>query len=176
MPNAPAPAPALDPDDITPDNITPDLEQRHRDAMLDLVLAWGSLDGALGMLLSRVRGLPMDQGAELIGRRPNSAKLAEVCRVLRNSPGGADAARIMKKHTKNYELHSRPRNHIAHSHCAGVWTQDRDYIVFAVFEKVADNKLAVDAIPIQEMQRATRWGRAMTAMALKLVDASSAEA
>ena len=61
-------APAIDPDDITPD-----LEQRHRDAMLDLVLAWGSLDGALGMLLSRVLGVPLDQGAKLIGKLPNSA-------------------------------------------------------------------------------------------------------
>ncbi len=118
----------------------------------------------------------MDQGAELIGRRPNSAKLAEVCKVLRKAPGGADAARIVKKHKKNYELHSRPRNRIAHSRCVGVWTRDRDVIVFATFEKVADNELAIDLIPIQEMQRATRWGRAMRDMALKLADALSAEA
>ncbi len=158
-------APAIDPDDITPD-----LEQRHRDAMLDLVLAWGSLDGALGILLSCVRGLPLDQGAELIGRRPNSAKLAEVCKVLRNAPGGADAARTMKKHKKNYELHSRPRNRIAHSRCAGVWTRDRDFIVFAPFEKVEHNALAVDAVPIQEMKRATECGLALAAWALKIVD------
>ncbi len=164
-------APAIDPDDITPN-----LEQRHRDALLDLVLAWGSLDGALGILLSCVRGLPLDQGAELIGRRPSSAKLAEVCKVLRNAPGGADAARIMKKHKKNYELHSRPRNRIAHSRCLGVWTQDRNCIVFAIFEKVANNVLALEAIPIHEMQRATRWGRAMRDLALKLADALSAEA
>ncbi len=164
-------APAIDPDDITPD-----LEQRHRDAMLDLVLAWGSLDGAFGILLSRVQGLPLDQGAELIGRLSSSRKLEEVCKVFRNTPGGADAARIMKKHKKNYELHSRPRNRIAHSRCVGVWTRDRDFIVFATFEKVGDNELAVDATPIQEMQRATRWGRAMRDMALKLADALSAEA
>ena len=48
--------PAIDPNDITPD-----LEQRHRDAMLDLVLAWGALEGALGVLLSCARGLPLDQ-------------------------------------------------------------------------------------------------------------------
>ena len=164
-------APAIDPNDITSD-----LEQRHRDAMLDLVLAWGELDGALGILLSGVRGLPLDQGAELIGRLPSSAKLAEVCKVLWNAPGGADAARIMKKHKKNYELHSRPRNRIAHSHCVDVWTQDRNFIVFATFKKVANNVLAVDRIPIQEMQRATRWGRAMRDLALKLADALSAEA
>jgi len=144
--------------------------------MLDLVLAWGSLDGAFGMLLSRVRGLPLDQGAELIGKLPSSAKLAEVCKVLRNSPGGADAARIMKKHKKNYERHSFARNRIAHSLCAGVWTHHRDFMVFAAFEKVKDNALAFDAIPIQEMQRATRWGRAMTALALKLANAPDAEA
>ena len=139
--------------------------------MLELVLAWGSLTGALGMLLSRVLGVPFDQGAELIGRRPDSAKLAEVVKVLRNAPGGADAARIVKKHKKNYERHSIARNHIAHSHCAGVWTRDRDFIVFAAFEKVEDNALAVYAIPIEQMQRATKWGREMKALALKLADA-----
>ena len=164
-------APAFNPNDTTPD-----LEQRHRDAMLDLVLTWGALDGALGVLLSCVQGLPLDQGAELIGRRPNSAKLDEICKVLRNSPGGADAARIVEKHKKHYELHAHPRNRIAHSRCRGVWTQDRNFIVFMTFEKVADNELAVDLIPIQEMQRATRWGRAMSDLALKLADALSAEA
>ena len=156
---------------IDPDDIAPDLEQRHRDAMLDLVLAWGSLDGALGMLLSRVLGVPFDQGAELIGKLPSSARLTEVRNILRNAPGGADAARTMKKHKKDYKRHSLARNRIAHSHCVGVWTRNRDFIVFAAFEKVQDNALALYAIPIQEMQRATRWGRAMTAFALKLADA-----
>ena len=144
--------------------------------MLDLVLAWGSLDGAFGMLLSCVRELPLDQGAELIGRLPNSAKLAKICKVLRDVPGGANAARTMRKHKKNYELYSRPRNRIAHSRCVGIWKQDRNFIVFATFDKVADGELAVDLIPIQEMRRAARWGRDMTDMALKLVDALSAEA
>ena len=82
----------------------------------------------------------------------------------------------MKKHKRDYERHSGVRNRIAHSHCAGVWARDRDFIVFAAFEKVADNELAVDLVPIQEMQRATRWGRAMTAWAMKIVDAPRAEA
>ena len=73
--------------------------------MLDLVLAWGSLDGAFGMLLSCVRELPLDHGAELIGRLPNSAKLAKICNVLRDVPGGANAARTMRKHKKSYELY-----------------------------------------------------------------------
>jgi hypothetical protein len=161
---------------INPNDITPDLEQRHRDAMLDLVLAWGSLDCALGMLLSCMRALPLDQGAEEFGKLRGSAKLAEVLKLLRNAPGGANAARILKKHKKSYERYSVVRNRIAHSHCAGVWTRDRDFIVFVVFEKVEDNELAVERIAIEEMQRATKWGREMRALVLKLEDAASAEA
>ncbi len=138
--------------------------------MLDLVLAWGTMDGALGMLLSRVLGVPIVQGAEIIGKLRGSAKLEEVRKALRNAPGGADAARIVKRHKKHYERHSFPRNRIAHSRCVGVWTVNQDFIVFAAFEKVGDNNLALDAIPIQEMQRATRWGKAMTALALKIAD------
>jgi hypothetical protein len=33
---------------IDPKDVSPDLEQRHRDAMLDLVLAWGSARPAHG--------------------------------------------------------------------------------------------------------------------------------
>jgi hypothetical protein len=153
---------------IDPNDIDLVLEQRHRDAMLDLVLAWGSLDGALGMLLSRLLEKPFDQGAELIGRASSSLRLAAARIILRNAP---EAARIIKRHKNNYERHSRPRNRIAHSHCAGVWTRDREFIVFQVFEKVGENELALDVIPIEVMQRATEWGREMTALALRLADA-----
>jgi hypothetical protein len=88
--------------------------------------------------------------------------------ILRKAP---DAARMIKKHKKNYEHHSRPRNRIAHSHCAGVWTRDREFIVFQTFEKVGENELALDAIPLEVMQSATEWGREMTALALRLADA-----
>ena len=162
MPNVPV---------IDPSEIEPNLERRHRDVMLDLILAWGELDGALGMFLSRVLGVSFVQGAELIGRVPGSAKLAEVVKIIRDVPNGADAARNLRKHKKNYERYSIPRNRIAHSKCVGIWTRNQDFIVFAVFEKVDDNLLALDAIPIQEMQRATRWGKAMTALALKIADA-----
>lgn len=159
---------AVNPNDIAP------LEQRHRDAMLDLVLTWGSLDGALGMLLSRVLGLPLVQGADMIGRLRGSAKLAQVQEILRNAPDGESAARKIKKHKKDYERHSFARNRIAHSHCAGFWTRDPEFIVFAAFERFGADALALDAVPIEVMQRATRWGRAMTAFATKLADAPGA--
>lgn len=157
--------------DIDPDDIQPQLDQRHRDAMLDLILAWGELDGALGMFLSRVLGLPLVQGAELIGRESGSAKLAKAVQILRDAPNAEGATSFLRKHKKMYERFSKPRNRIAHSNCIGVWPQDRKFVVFAVFEKVDDNSLALEAIPIQEMQRATRWGKAMTALALKIANA-----
>ena len=161
MPNVPV---------IDPSEIEPNLERRHRDVMLDLILAWGELDGALGVFLSRVLGVSLYDGAELIGRMPSSAKLAEAVKILRDAPNGADAARNLRRHKKNYERYSIPRNRIAHSNCVGIWKRNQDFIVFAVFEKVDENLLALDATPIQEMQRATRWGKAMTALALKIAD------
>lgn len=156
---------------IDPDDVDDTFEQWHRDAMLDLILAWGSLDGALGMLVARVLNVPLDEGAEIIGKTSGSARLDTVRRVLREAPGGIDAARMMKRHKKNYERHSFIRNRIAHAHCAGVWRRDRNFVLFAAFEKVGDGALAFDAIPIDEMQRATRWGWAMRNLAIKLTQA-----
>lgn len=160
---------------IEPEDIECELEQRHRDAMLDLVLAWGSLDGALGMMLSRTIGIPLIDGAELIGKMPASARFAQMRKLMLANPGGAEAARTLKKHKRSYERYSTPRNFVAHSHCAGVWTKDRDYVVFATFEKVEPDGLAVDAVPLDEMKRATAWGRAMAKVALAIADVPYAD-
>ena len=65
--------------------------------------------------------MPLHEGAQQIGKLNNSAKLAEVRKILEDVPGGADAARVMEKYEKAYEMHAFPRNRIAHSRCAGVW-------------------------------------------------------
>ena len=39
-------------------NYTPALKPIHREAMLDLVLVWGTLDGALAMLLAHLMEVP----------------------------------------------------------------------------------------------------------------------
>lgn len=151
-------------------DICRELEQRHRDAMLDLVLAWGELDGALGMLLSAASSIPMADGAQKFGRLPGSEKLQQLFKAVRAHPNGTNAAKQIRKHKKAYELHSFPRNRIAHSKCLGINRLDRDFILFAAFEKYGDDELIIDAIPIQVMERATRWGKAMTGVALKIVD------
>lgn len=156
----------LDLDDVLRD----DLKKRHRDAMLDLILAWGELDGALGMLVSCVLGKPMVEGAEMFGKLPASKKFQEIYKMLRDAPNGKNAARVVKKHKKNYEKYSVSRNCIAHSKCIGVRKSDTDFIIFAKFEKRGENELAVDLVPIQEMHRAEVWGREMTKLAMRIVD------
>jgi hypothetical protein len=155
---------------IEPDDVELELEQQHRETMLDLILAWASLDGALGMMLARAIGIPMADGAELLAKVPASARFAEMRRLMLNPPGSPQAATILKKHKKTYEKYSRVRNLIAHSHCAGIWKKDREFVVFATFEKVGDDNLAIDAVPLQEMKRATVWGYAMRDVALKIAD------
>ncbi|WP_223476702.1 hypothetical protein [Oricola indica] len=138
--------------------------------MLDLILAWGELDSALGMLVSCALGLSMADGAEKVGSYPASAKFRELYKVLRDAPNGAEAARAVKRHKKNYELYSKVRKPIAHSKCVGVKSTDRDYVLFAVFEKTGENELAVDAVPIQQLELATQWGREMAEVAMRIVD------
>ncbi len=146
------------------------LEQRHRDAMLDLILAWGELDTALGMLLSCVLNMPLVEGAETVGKMPATSKFRKIFEMLRDSPNGEDAARKVKSHKRSYEKHSLIRKPIAHSKCLGAKSTDKDFILFAAFEKHGENGLAVDAVPVQEIYRATLWGREMTKVAMAIVE------
>jgi hypothetical protein len=152
---------------IDPDDVEDELEQRHRDAMLDVILAWGSLDGALGMMLARIVGITPVEAAELVEKMPATARLAEMRRIMLKStaPHAADAARTLKKHKKSYEALAPVRNMIAHSHCVGYWRKHPDYVVFLTFQKVGPDALAVDGLNVHGMHHATRWARAMRKLA-----------
>lgn len=135
------------------------LKDFHRNAMLDLVLAWGSLDGILGMLWAKFLNLPLHEAADEVGKKNGSAKLAEVIGAISQVEAGKNFAKRLRKHKKTYEKHSKPRNKIAHGHCAGYLLSNEKYVVFAVFERVAGSEdMAVDAVSIEEMERATEWG------------------
>ena len=144
-------------------NVALPLKQPHRDAMLALVLAWGTLDGALAMLLATIMGKPYHETADLIGKQNGSAKLAEITRLIKGHAAAEATVKFLKRHKKNYEKYSVPRNRIAHGRCAGYLTRDENYIVFLVFERVGERDLAVDAVPLEELVRARRWGEAFTA-------------
>ncbi|MCC5975206.1 MAG: hypothetical protein JJT81_14295 [Rubellimicrobium sp.] len=144
------------------------LKPIHRDAMLDLVLAWGTLDGALAMLLADIMRLPYHEAADTIGKQGGSGKLAEMIRLIRQSDSAKDAVKFLKKHKNLYERYSKPRNRIAHGHCAGYLLADENYVVFVVFERVGHEDLAVDAVPVEEMERATRWGKEFAAFIVQM--------
>lgn len=161
---------------IEPEDIDESLEQRHRDAMLDVVLAWGALDGALGMLLSCVRGLSLYDGAAAFGTMPASAILADVRRAIKEAQSRAHAddqagferiASTLKKYKKKYEEFSFVRNCIAHAYCKGVWTVDRDFVVFMAFKQRGSSDLAIEGIPIKDMELATKFGSHLCAAMLR---------
>jgi hypothetical protein len=151
-------------------NIVRKFEDRHRDAMLEVILAWADLDGAMSILLTNILGIRLVEGAGIVGKMKTSSKFHEIFKIIRDIPSGADAAKIIKRQKKTYEELSFFRNRIAHAKCVGIRKDDPDFVVFAAFEKHNDDDLVVDAIPIQEMDRAASWARGMSAMALNLAD------
>ncbi|MAZ33439.1 MAG: hypothetical protein CMO06_09870 [Thalassospira sp.] len=146
---------------LTEDDIVEELQQHHRDALLDLVLVWGGLDGALGILLADVVGLPLATAAEMIGTMPSWKKFNELIKLIGTYPNSEAAVQKLKKLKKNYEKYSVIRNQIAHSKCLGYYKHDPQYVLFAKFEKTANDQLALDCVPLQEFATATRWGQKM---------------
>src|SRR5690606_23204770 len=120
--------------------------------------------------LSRGLGIPMSEGADAIGRLPSSQKFEELREQLSKAPDGQEAAQLIRRHKKQYERHSRVRNHITHSNCVGFWTVDPEYVVFLKFERADGDDLAVDRVPLEVMLRAIKWGRAMKDVALQIAD------
>lgn len=151
------------------------LKDFQRNAMIDLVLAWGTLDGVLGMLLGKFLNLPLQEAADEIGKQNGSAKLAEVIRIISQLDAGKAFANQLRRHKKTYEKYSKPRNRIAHGHCAGYLTSDENYVIFAVFERVDIEYLAADAVPIEEMERATKWGQMFAAWLLRILERLDSE-
>ena len=74
--------------------------------MLDLVLALGTLGGALAMLLAHFMELPYHVAADTIGKQSGSGKLAEMFRLIKQRDSAEEAIKFLKKHKKLYERHS----------------------------------------------------------------------
>ncbi|MBX2830428.1 MAG: hypothetical protein KTR23_04500 [Rhodospirillales bacterium] len=153
---------------LTEDDIVEELQQHHRDALLDLVLVWGGLDGSLGILLADVVGLPLAAAAEMIGTMPSWKKLDELTKLIKAYPNSEVAVKKLKKLKKTYEKYSGIRNQIAHSKCLGYYKPDPQYILFAKFEKMEDDQLAIDCIPLQKFAAATLWGQEMHGFAMQI--------
>ncbi len=150
------------------------LKQFQRDTLLDLVLAWGSLDGALTILVSTFTGEALHEAADRMGKLKGSMKILEIVALLEGIRLTSEVANEMvkkfKKLKKRYEKHSKPRDRIAHAHCCGYLLSDDQYIVFAITEREGQDHMAVEAIPIQEIVDATNFGRTLTTFAIQTAE------
>lgn len=132
----------FDRDDLDRDGLTP----VAKDAMLDLVLAWAHLDGALSLWVGVKFGLRADKTAILLGRSDAKSKLAKLQRLYALEGADRLVAQI-KAIRKSYEKHVTPRNTVAHASCRGCLRSEPDRIVFASYEAVKLGELAIDTVP-----------------------------
>lgn len=146
------------------------LGQEHRDVMLDLILAWASLDGALGLLLAKVTDLTPSDCAFLVEKDGTGTKFNEIAKALRQEPRGGPAASKIRRYKKRYEKHSVLRNHVAHSRCVGCLAADPAYLIFLKFERFDEGSLRVDLVPLEDLRHATVWGNALHELVMRLVD------
>lgn len=155
------------------DRIESELSDQHRELMLDLILTWGTLDGVLGIMVAAISGEKMTDAANEYGKIRGTAKFQKILDALKSKGATKEVLKAVNRHKKSYKKFSKPRNTIAHGHCAGFSKDDPDYVIFAKFEAVGADGLAMDAVPLDEMRRALRWGRAFRTLGLKVADSFS---
>ncbi|MEL6828825.1 MAG: hypothetical protein AAFO63_01685, partial [Pseudomonadota bacterium] len=126
------------------------------------------------MLVAAFTGEELYQATDRLQKLNGSMKILEVVRLLESSRRTHEYAKAFKKQKKRYEKHCKPRNRIAHAHCAGYLKNDDQYVVFAVAERAGDTNLAIEAIPVEQMKAATKYGRTLTAFSVQTSEKISA--
>lgn len=138
-------------------------------AMLNLVLAWAHVDGALSLWVGVKFELRADKTAILLGRSDAQSKLAKLQRLY-SLEGATQFVATIKAIKKSYEKHVRPRNTVAHASCRGCLKSEPDRIIFASYEAVKLDQLAIDAIPIEVMERSTAWANLLSERVEKIIN------
>jgi hypothetical protein len=151
------------------DDLDRSINSAAEEAMLALVLAWAHLDGALSMWVGVKFGVPADKMAILLGRSDATSKLMKLQRVYALEGDQLEAAKI-KAIKKAYEKHVRPRNLVAHASYRGCMKSEPDRIIFASYEAVTQGELAIDAVPIEEMERSTAWANLLSGRVERLIN------
>jgi len=151
------------------DDLDRSINPAAEEAMMALILAWAHLDGALSMWVGVKFGVPADKMAILLGRADGTSKLLKLRRLYLLEGNAQSAARI--KAIKNaYEKHVKPRNLVAHASYRGRLKSEPDRIVFASYEAVKPGELAIDAVPIQEIERSTAWANLLSRRVEKIIN------
>lgn len=126
-----------------------------REAMLDLVLRWASLDGAVSQFYAAVFGLVDEESADEITSEKMSSKLRKAELAIR--PVVPELAGKLAKLKKQAEKYGKVRDTIAHCHCAGMLRSKPNYLVFLRYRRHVHGGLIVDAVPVEQFVEATRF-------------------
>ncbi len=131
------------------------LTTEARELMLDLVLRWASLDGAVSQLYASLLDRDDETHADEISDMKMSVKLRTIELTLRK--GAPALSRTIAKLKKQAERYGKLRDTIAHCHCAGMRKSAPGIIVFLRYRRHASGGLIVDAIPIEHIDEAKRF-------------------
>jgi len=137
------------------------LEASHRDVMLNLILCWAEIDGAVRILLADVSGIPLTEAANKFGFSSSAKNLKQIRRAFGSCEGFADSTIVsekLHKYEAAFNEYSDIRHAIAHSKCLGYYMTNREYILFSTFKQVSSEMMALDWIKVSDMQAAITWG------------------
>ena len=76
----------------------------------------------------------------------------------------------IKAMRRGHEKHVGPRNTLAHSSFRGTLKHEPDRLIFAAYEAVKLGELAIDAVPIEVMDRSSRWAHTLAERVEKIMD------
>lgn len=131
------------------------VSQEARDAMLDLILRWASLDGAVSQLYAGVFQKADEDHADEIASIPLTQKLREIQVALR--PHIPKLAATLNKLKKQCERYRQARDTVAHCHLAGTLRSRPDCLVFLRYRQHKAGGLMVDAMPLGVIAESTRF-------------------
>lgn len=128
-----------------------------REVLLDVILAWASLDMATAFFVASVCELTPDEGADKFGRKEIADKLKRASKALQTR-GKEDLASKVREVAHIYPDKALLRRRIAHSRCAGVRKSLPNRIIFLPFEREGPRgNLAVEIIDISKFADAAKW-------------------
>jgi len=146
------------------------IEVRHKVAIADCVMAWAAFDCQLRALLTAIEGRSLDQGAAEYDKLWAKVAWTKLRQRMRDGGASEDVLGVIAEHKKAYGEHVEARNLIAHAGCVGVWTKDRDYLIFAPFEAHAPGQMVIVRQPLDTIARSTGWAKGFSEMAHRIMD------
>ena len=145
------------------------ITDRHKLVIAECVMAWAAFDSQFRAMLTAVEDRDLDAGALDYDRLKISQAWQKLQKSLKAQGAVESVLHIIKMHEKDYWQAVVARNMIAHAGCVGVWTLNRDYLVFAPFEADGPGRMVVIRQPLEEIERSTDWARGFSGLANRIM-------